>query len=64
MAISPSDLNASLARAQSEYLEMPGLSVTVSQASRLWNVPPDFAEALLGLLSTAGSCRSCGTVRS
>jgi hypothetical protein len=50
MTISPSDLSASLARARGEYLEMPGLSMTVAQASRLWNVPEEVAEAILAKL--------------
>jgi hypothetical protein len=41
-----------LARIQAEYLEMPGLSVTLPQAARLWNIDRrqclDALEALTG----------------
>jgi hypothetical protein len=45
------DFNNLLARARSEFLEMPGLSITVSQASRLWNLTPSVAGDLLGALA-------------
>lgn len=44
------DFNALLARARSEFLEMPGLCVTVPQASRLWDAPADVAAAVLATL--------------
>jgi hypothetical protein len=45
------DFNALLARARSEYLEMPGLSMTLAQASRLWATTPEVADALLAALA-------------
>jgi DNA-binding IclR family transcriptional regulator len=45
------DLNA-LVRA--EYLEMPGLCLTVAQAARLWNVGRDECRQTLDTLTRAG----------
>ena len=39
-----------LNRAKHEYVEMPGLALTVSQASRLWNLDVAMCEALLSSL--------------
>jgi hypothetical protein len=44
------DFDALLVRVQSEYLEMPGLSVNVQQASRLWNTEQEIAKELPGRL--------------
>ena len=44
------DLDLLLDRVRSEYLEMPGLSITVQQASRLWNTEPEITRELLGRL--------------
>lgn len=42
-----------LKRAFDEYIEMPGLHLTVAQASRLWDVKPERAcRALDRLVST------------
>lgn len=50
------DLN-SMVRA--EYLEMPGLCLTVAQAARLWNVSRDECLRTLDSLTQAGFlCRS------
>ena len=43
-----------IARIQTEYLEMPGLSLTLSQASRLWGISVRRSETLLSLLVTSG----------
>lgn len=43
-----------LARARSEYLEMPGLRLTPWQAGRLWNIEPEQSEHVLGLLVASG----------
>ena len=37
-----------------EYLEMPGLKLTVQQARRLWNLPADRCEAVLAALIEQG----------
>jgi|SRR4051794_4264185 hypothetical protein len=34
-------------RIRAEFLEMPGLCLTIDQAQRLWSVEPDTCEALL-----------------
>jgi hypothetical protein len=39
-----------LHRARGEFLEMPGLRLTVSQARRLWNLDPTLCESLLSSL--------------
>lgn len=36
-----------LHRARGEFLEMPGLRLTVSQARRLWNLDAHLCESLL-----------------
>ena len=45
------DFTILLARAESDFLEMPGLSVTISQASRLWNAPAEVTAAVLSKLT-------------
>ena len=37
-------------RAKQEYLEMPGLALTISQASRLWNLDRRVCEEVLEAL--------------
>src|SRR4051812_22024748 len=37
-------------RIQAEYLEMPGLCLTIKQAQRLWSLEPRTCEALLNRL--------------
>jgi DNA-binding IclR family transcriptional regulator len=39
-----------IVRVRSEYLEMPGLKLTITQASRLWGLDPSTCQALLGTL--------------
>ncbi|MBS1820039.1 MAG: hypothetical protein JSU08_19055 [Acidobacteria bacterium] len=43
-----------LARIRSEFLEMPGLSLTIPQASRLWNLDPQTSQLALEMLVHAG----------
>lgn len=38
---------ALVARVRGEYLEMPGLRLTVPQACRLWQIDPRVCEAVL-----------------
>jgi hypothetical protein len=38
---------ASIQRARAEFLEMPGLCLTIEQAQRLWGLPRRACEALL-----------------
>jgi hypothetical protein len=39
---------------RAEYLEMPGLCLTVAQAARLWNANPDECSQTLDQLTRAG----------
>jgi hypothetical protein len=39
-----------LGRVRGEFLEMPGLRLTVPQARRLWGLDDDACEKLLGVL--------------
>ena len=42
-----------LQRIQGEFVEMPGLRLTVAQAQRLWGLERDVCDALLGALVDA-----------
>lgn len=54
MTISPTTDVTLLARARSEFLEMPGLRLTARQAARLWGVEGTTTELLLATLVTSG----------
>jgi len=41
-------------RIRNEYLEMPGLSLTLPQAERMWQLRPTDCENLLGALVDSG----------
>lgn len=43
-----------------EYLEMPGLSITIPQACRLWIIDPPQCEHLLDTLLASGFLRKSG----
>jgi Fic family protein len=43
-----------LQRIRAEFLEMPGLTLTLPQAARLWGLTPSRAEALLTELVARG----------
>jgi hypothetical protein len=43
-----------LVRIQMDYLEMPGLKLTLRQAPRLWNLPLDLCESALSILVERG----------
>ena len=45
---------AALRRAQSEFLEMPGLKLTEAQAVRLWNFDSALCSAILTALVESG----------
>lgn len=49
-----------LARVYSEYVEMPGLQLTVRQASRLWNLNLSTSELVLERLVDAAFLRRDG----
>ena len=42
-----------LQRVQGEYIEMPGLRLTIAQAQRLWGLDRAVCDALLGALVEA-----------
>ena len=42
---------------RSEYLEMPGLSLTKPQARRLWGLDPETCDALIERMVSAGFLR-------
>jgi Mn-dependent DtxR family transcriptional regulator len=48
------------ARVVGEYTEMPGLSLTLLQASRLWNVDPPTCTEVLDQLREIGFLRQAG----
>ena len=49
MAVQQQPLDA-LQRVQGEYMEMPGLRLTIAQAQRLWGLDRVVCDALLGAL--------------
>ena len=54
------DIDIMLARVYSEYIEMPGLQLTVAQASRLWNMKLATSAHLLNRLVDASFLRRSG----
>jgi hypothetical protein len=44
-------------RVQAEYVEMPGLSITLAQAQRLWTVDPATCEEVFRRLVARGRLR-------
>ena len=52
----PSDrpMSRDLARIRNEYVEMPGLILTLPQAARLWSLSESRSELLLSMLVEAG----------
>ena len=53
----PSKTPRLLDRVRSEYLEMPGLTLTPAQARRLWNLDESICEQLLLALVDCGFLR-------
>ena len=51
------DATATLWRIRGEYLEMPGLKLTVPQAARLWHLDQPSIEQLLNVLVADGVLR-------
>jgi len=52
--VAPHELDDRLGRVVAEYREMPGLSLTLSQAARLWGVQPRDADWILRQLASSG----------
>ena len=53
------DINL-LVRVYGEYMEMPGLQLTLAQASRLWNMKPATSAHVLDRLVDASFLRRAG----
>jgi hypothetical protein len=53
-------INQLVIRTRAEYLEMPGLSLTVRQAARLFGLPADVCSATLNSLVESGFLRQNG----
>jgi hypothetical protein len=51
-----------LTRIRAEYIEMPGLCLTLSQAAKLWNVDRDTCAMALDSLTATGFLRRRGEV--
>jgi hypothetical protein len=51
------DITTTLRRIRGEYREMPGLKLTVAQASRLWHVDASSVEWMLEALVADGVLR-------
>jgi hypothetical protein len=52
--MSDSDFRRTVMAIQSEYLEMPDLTLTTAQARRLWTLSPDVCDSALSALVAAG----------
>jgi len=46
-----------ITRIRAEFLEMPGLELTLPQAARLWNLGMEDCRHILDVLTTAGFLR-------
>ena len=55
------EFEAIVRRVRGEFLEMPGLSLTVAQAGRLWGLEQDLCQRVIGaLIGTAFLQRTAG----
>ncbi len=52
-----------LRRIRSEFLEMPGLCLTLEQAARLWNLDPQTSQMVLHMLQEEGFLTRTGDGR-
>jgi len=59
--IEPRDEHDLCARVRAEFHEMPGLKLTLPQASRLFSIEPIRCERVLGALVHAGHLATDGT---
>jgi hypothetical protein len=63
MATKPSrQIHELSTRITCEYLDMPGLAVTLAQASRLWNADPESCACALDRLVASGFLHRAGNV--
>ena len=49
-----STLTALIGRARAEFVEMPGMQLTLQQAARLWGLDPATCDDILGVLAGSG----------
>jgi len=54
ITLNPASLEVDLTRLRSEFVEYPGMCLTVEQVARLLDVPPDEAAGLLSTLESEG----------
>jgi hypothetical protein len=59
--MSPLELHATVERVRGEFLEMPGLRLTVPQAARLWGLDVASCEAVLAVLVRSSFLRWTAT---
>ena len=57
MCAGDSELTKVIRRVRSEYMESPGLSLTLQQVSRLWQLDVETRDAVLQALVAAGFLR-------
>ena len=50
----PVSMSSVAARIRAEYVEMPGLALTVAQAARFWSLNPSALEQLFSILVDDG----------
>jgi hypothetical protein len=55
--MSPLELQAAVERVRGEFLEMPGLRLTIPQAARLWGLDVPSCEEVLDVLIRASFLR-------
>ncbi len=50
VVMSPAEIDAVVYRVRAEFIEMPGLQLTVTQAARLWGLNPEDCESVIDTL--------------
>jgi hypothetical protein len=55
--LSPTEVHAVVNRVRGEFIEMPGLRLTVRQAARLWGLEPSACENVIDVLVRASFLR-------
>jgi hypothetical protein len=55
--VSPMEVHAVAHRIRHEFIEMPGLRLTVRQAARLWGLEPAACETVINVLVRAAFLR-------
>jgi hypothetical protein len=61
LAMSPIELHTIVERVRSEFLEMPGLRLTIPQAARLWGLDQRSCEAVVDALTRAAFLKRTAT---